>query len=205
MNLFTDSDVLFIKTWQQVEYERMQTVQEAYNLFTILNSLKPLCAPIAEFGVWLGGSAKLLSTIKEDTIPFYLFDTFSGMPKSTAVCDARFCGIGARHISIEKVTGRLQMHPNICFCVGVFSKIILDPRIKDLEFCFVHLDVDMYTSTCEGLEFFYPRLLQNGVLISHDYNNDKCSVKQAIDEFFRDKPEKIEILENTTQCLIRKL
>jgi hypothetical protein len=53
------------------------------------------------------------------------------------------------------------------------------------RFCFVHLDVDVYQSTLDGLEFFFPRLQTGGVLLSHDYNSVSCpGVRRAFDEYF---------------------
>ena len=61
----------------------------------------------------------------------------------------------------------------------------------------------MYASTKACLEYFYPRLIPGGILISHDYSI-LAGVKQAFTEFLADKREPlIEI--PTTQCMIVKL
>ena len=58
----------------------------------------------------------------------------------------------------------------------------------DTMFSMVHLDVDIYQSTIDGLTWFYPRILRGGILISHDYV-DAEGVRKAFREFFDDKPE----------------
>jgi O-methyltransferase len=46
----------------------------------------------------------------------------------------------------------------------------------------VHLDVDLYASTRAGLEFFYPRMIPGGIIITHDYST-LPGVAQAFSEF----------------------
>ena len=68
----------------------------------------------------------------------------------------------------------------------------------------MHLDADIYESTKTGLEFFYPRTVKGGMIISHDYRNRHCpGVKLAYEEFFADKPEPVVELWKT-QCLVVK-
>ena len=53
------------------------------------------------------------------------------------------------------------------------------------------------------MEFFYPRMVPGGVMLTHDYSL-LGGVKKAFDEFFADKPEGIIELP-TTQCMVVKL
>ena len=51
-------------------------------------------------------------------------------------------------------------------------------------FCFVSLDVDIYAGTKSGLEFFWPRLANGGIIMIHDYNCNSCQgVTKAVNEF----------------------
>ena len=59
---------------------------------------------------------------------------------------------------------------------------------RNRRFSFVHLDVDLYQSTLDCLNFFYPRLSLGGIIISHDYTTAE-GVDLAFDEFFSNKPE----------------
>ena len=50
----------------------------------------------------------------------------------------------------------------------------------------------MYSAYKECLEFFYPRLNLNGILLFDEYNDPAwpgCNL--AVDEFLLDKPEKV--------------
>ena len=64
-------------------------------------------------------------------------------------------------------------------------------RFKEVEnkkFQFVHLDVDLYEPTRDSLNFFYPKLVQGGVIVCDDYNFSTFpGAKKAWDNFFKDK------------------
>ena len=53
------------------------------------------------------------------------------------------------------------------------------------------MDADLHNPTRNGLEFFYPRMVQGGVLLVHDYNTDWPGLMKAVDEFAADIPENI--------------
>ena len=44
-------------------------------------------------------------------------------------------------------------------------------KVKDKKFSFVHIDVDLYEPTLQSLEFFFPRLIEGGIIVCDDYNS----------------------------------
>lgn len=102
--------------------------------------------------------------------------------------------------SLENVTSYLKEYNKVYIYKGLFPATS-DP-IKDKKFSFVHLDVDTYMSTSNCLKFFYPRMERGGIIISHDYINSE-GVRNAFDEFFKDKMETVIELSGS-QCLIAK-
>ena len=59
------------------------------------------------------------------------------------------------------------------------------------SYCFVHVDADIYRSVCDCCAFFYPRLVQGGMMLFDDYGFATCpGVRKAVDEFFADKSHK---------------
>jgi hypothetical protein len=54
-------------------------------------------------------------------------------------------------------------------------------RVEDRLFSFVHLDVDTYRSTLESMRYFWPRLVNGGMIITHDSHAE--GVANAIREF----------------------
>jgi hypothetical protein len=152
----------------------------------------------AEVGVFRGASAKLICEAKGQT-PLYLFDTFEGLPDNISGVDGRFWK-GLFVASEQAARARLSKYPNVNIYPGLFPQT--SGPIENLKFSFVHLDVDLYSSTKAALEFFYPRMLPGGRILSHDYG--QCEgVWTAFDEFMADKPEKLLPME-TTQTLIIK-
>ena len=61
-------------------------------------------------------------------------------------------------------------------------------HVADKKFQFIHLDVDLYKPTKDSLNFFYPKLVQGGILVCDDYNYSTFpGAKKALDDFFHDK------------------
>jgi len=57
-------------------------------------------------------------------------------------------------------------------------------EVVDQLFSFVHIDVDLYQPIYDSLEFFYPRLKKNGIILIDDYGYTQFpGAKKAVDEF----------------------
>jgi hypothetical protein len=172
-------------------------VDEGYMIAMAVRKTSHLAGDIAEVGVFRGQSARVICEMKE-TKQLHLFDTFQGLPEPGAI-DSQFKE-GEYASSMASVQRFLASQANVYFYPGLFPATAAP--VADKQFSFVHLDVDLYESTRSCLEFFYPRLVQNGILISHDYANAE-GVRRAFDEFFFNRPELV--LELTgTQCLVIK-
>ena len=152
----------------------------------------------AEVGVFRGASAKIISEVKEET-PLYLFDTFEGLPNQIDVRDGGLKK-GMFTASEKEVRDRLSKYPAIKIYPGLFPET--GHFIKDVRFSFVHLDVDLYNVTKQALEFFYPRMLPGGRILSHDYGELE-GVWTAFNEFMADKPEKLLPMEMTQVMIIK--
>ena len=172
---------------------------EAYQIFMAIKKTQKIKGNIAEVGVYKGGSAKLISEAKGEK-ELHLFDTFEGLPKLGEKDDNNHFKSGQFQVNVKNIKNYLSKYENVFFHKGFFPAT--SNQIKNKIFSFVHLDVDLYKSTKDSLEFFYPRMNVGGIIISHDYINAP-GVKKAFDEFFKDKPEPIiEMFES--QCLIVK-
>ena len=57
-------------------------------------------------------------------------------------------------------------------------------EISGQKFSFVHIDVDLYQPTRDSLEFFFPRLVEGGMIVVDDYGMTQFpGCKKAVDEF----------------------
>lgn len=158
---------------------------EMYIIHSLANAQQTLDGDYAEVGVYRGATARLICEAKGDK-HLHLFDTFEGLPK-LGEDDIRFSE-KMFAAGLDRVKRRLSPFQNVFFYQGFFPKTA--ESVKDRRFAFVHLDVDLYQSTKDALDFFYPRLVRGGVLISHDFPSAD-GVRRAFMELLSNKPEKI--------------
>ena len=165
------------------EKRTMLGVDRAYVLWQCIRNISSLKGAVAEVGVFRGGGSKLiLATLQALNAPkpMYVCDTFEGMPEIQAPVDNRRIG-GFEETSFESVKTYLQAFPNATVLKGPFDQT--QAQIREPEFCFAHLDVDLYNSFRDCLQFFMPRLVIGGVLLLDDYGFTSCpGAKKAVDE-----------------------
>jgi hypothetical protein len=179
-----------------------QLPRERHNLWTLARQVQTLSGAYAEAGVYDGGSARILCAAK-GADHLHLFDTFEGMPETDPKADPHFVAGQFADTNRQKVADYLAAFPNVHIHQGFFPASAADVP-ADRRFKFVHLDLDIYRSTLDGLRYFYPRLVRKGVIISHDYGNVTApGVKQAFDEFLAETDEPLIQLWDT-QCVLIK-
>ena len=179
--------------------ESLLSGNEAFTLFSIARAQSAFDGEMAEVGVYQGCSAKMISTASEGR-PLHLFDTFAGLPDPAAFEHDRM-RTGHYAASLAGVQAFLADVPNVHYYPGLFPDTA--GPAADRRFSFVHLDVDLKSSTLACLEFFYPRLVPGGVLLTHDYSY-LDGVREAFAEFFADKRERpIEL--PTSQAMLVKM
>jgi O-methyltransferase len=160
----------------------LQNPAEGCQLISALRATLQVAGDIAEVGTASGGSARLIGDYSGGKT-IHVFDTFAGLPQPGPM-DVRFKR-GTYASSLDDVRKYLQGLP-VEFHQGLFPESAI--AVEKCRFSFVHLDVDLYQSTLDGLEFFYSRMNPGGIIISHDYVSAE-GVNQAFEEFFADKPE----------------
>ena len=164
---------------------------------------------IAEIGVYKGGTALLIRKTAV-TKGIFLYDTFNGMPIVDDERDLHHTGdfgdtsldhilsIFTKYASaniFRTATGAMFPTFNgengyVSVEKGIFPSGVNVAMIDDALFSFVHIDVDIYQSVKDCLEFFYPRMVQGGIICVDDYNAPSCpGAKLAFDEFMKDKIE----------------
>ena len=175
---------------------------EAFMVYSIAKTQADREGSFAEVGVFQGGSAKLICEIKKEK-EFFLFDTFTGL-KEVSDVDTHF---GEKHwhddefnnTSIESVKELLSKYDNVHIIKGNFPES--GGEIIEKKFCFVHLDVDLYKSTIDALRFFFPKMVQGGIILIHDFHSD--GIQKAFEEFKNEN--KIQLIELTgSQAMIIK-
>jgi predicted O-methyltransferase YrrM len=136
----------------------------------------------AEVGVYKGGSLIGIAKVLQDKI-VYGIDTFTGMPKSRTYeyhKEGDFKDVS--FLELKKFFE--ERCPNVTLLKGNFPEEDVLQRILETDFCFVHVDVDIYDSTKACLDYFVPKLVPQGILVVDDYGfSATIGAQRAVDEF----------------------
>lgn len=141
---------------------------------------------IAECGCYQGATAFFMAQASTHGM-LHLFDSFEGIsrPASNDVAaDANIMGWTEGDLAASEATVRrtLASFENVTYYAGWIPARFGD--VEDRSFRVVHIDVDLYQPTRDSIEFFYPRLVQGGVIVMDDYGLMTCpGARQAADEF----------------------
>jgi O-methyltransferase len=192
-----------VRPYTMTSPERLHALIEAVRY--VVRSEIP--GDIVECGVWRGGSmmaaALTLRELNQTDRQLYLFDTFEGMPRPSAV-DTSFRGEHAIDIFEALKTGEDSSK----YCRAQFEKVraavastgyppthihllkgkveMTIPATAPESIALLRLDTDWHESTSHELEHLFPRLSHGGVLIVDDYGHwEGC--KRAVDEYFEKK------------------
>ncbi|MCH8809351.1 MAG: hypothetical protein IH993_05895, partial [Proteobacteria bacterium] len=68
---------------------------------------------------------------------------------------------------VEQVRQTMNEFPDVAIHEGWVPQVF--SGLPETAWSFVHLDLDMYQPTLDGLRYFYPRLNKGGVIINDDY------------------------------------
>jgi len=187
-----------------IEYVKPYTYTPITSIKSLIEATKYIIknkiqGSFIECGVWRGGSImtiiKTLQQLGIQNREIYLFDTFEGMTQPTKH-DIRFDGKFAskrikKEIKLTKanidnvkknVLGTEYDESLIHFVKGKVEETLPKTIIK--EVALLRLDTDWYESTKCELEYLFPKLTNNGVIIIDDYDTWGGS-RKATDEYFK--------------------
>lgn len=164
------------------------SADRCYILYRLLLQSLAVEGEVWECGVYQGGTAAMMAAILGDKLPakkLYLFDTFEGMPETDAAADLHAKG-DFSDTSVEAVAQYVG-HAGLC----VIRKGFIPQTFAGLEsarIALAHVDVDIYRSVKDCLEFIWPRLSPGGFIVCDDYGFPTCpGARAAVDEFFAGK------------------
>jgi O-methyltransferase len=160
-----------------------------YSLLQWLRQSIHLQGDVAEFGVYKGGTAYMMGKwLKGSGKKLHLFDTFDGMPEANKTYDNYFRKGDFSDTDLEAVR-KLVADFDVTLHAGTFQQTTAAAEGK--KFCFAHIDADLYESVLFATEFVYPRMPPGAVIVYDDYGWQDCAgAKIAVDEFYKNRPEK---------------
>ncbi|MBP6455164.1 MAG: class I SAM-dependent methyltransferase [Chitinophagaceae bacterium] len=190
------------KPFTMTSVERMFALYNATN-YVLDNNIE---GDFVECGVWRGGSAMMVAYILKNRNvldrKIYLYDTYEGMSEPTEF-DKTFDGSSAKNLlmqsknketaiiwclaSLEDVQQNLRLtgytEDNIFYIKGKVEDTITS-KSPIHNIALLRLDTDWYESTKHELEYYYPKLQKNGILIIDDFGHwEGC--KKAVVEYFK--------------------
>jgi len=168
------------------------SADRCYVLYTLAAQALHLDGDFWECGVYRGGTAHLLAeVISSSDRPakaLRLFDTFAGMPETDARRDLHSKGDFA-DTSLEAVQSRIGTRAYVHYHQGRIPATF--SGLERSTIALAHIDVDIYQSVVDSIEFIMPRLALGGFIIFDDYGFPTCpGARQAVDEFFAERREK---------------
>lgn len=179
----------FFKYYTKFQGKNYHSADRKFFQRSLLNLVENLPGDTAECGVCQGATSWLIcDKFKNTDKVHYAFDSFEGL--STPVEeDGKYWQKGDLYATEEVVKKNLEGYKLKLFRGWIPEKF---ESISDCQFCFVHIDVDLYEPTLASLQFFYPRMVAGGIILCDDYGFSTCpGAKKAFDEYMNDKPEKI--------------
>lgn len=192
-NLFRpeDKDLYF------ASYTRYKTIE------LLANEVREKNVPgeIAELGVYKGTTSAALNFMFPNK-KIYMFDTFEGFDDAQVSSDVKNGFSKEKYdlsdTGVEEVYARMPYKERCIIKKGFFPSTADN---LDEKFCLVSLDTDLYQPILDGLRYFYPRIMEGGYIVVHDYNNGMFKgVKQAVKDFQNEIDETLHIVPIVDLC-----
>ena len=171
-----------------IQRHTLVDIYRLHELWTLCESLQGVDGDVLEVGVWRGGSTVLIGRRFESLgIPITVFgaDTFSGVVKA-GHADPSYTGGEHSDTSLDIVyeLASTAQVSNIMWMEGIFPDET-GHTISDRIFRFVHIDVDVYQSAFDVLEWVWPRLSLGGVVVFDDFGFESCQGITRLVEQYR--------------------
>jgi len=194
----------FEQVYRRVRPFTLVSRDRCYVLWRTLLQAASLDGAVMECGVFRGGTALLEAETMQEWgggRHLYLFDSFAGMPTTTDGVD-RFEKGDFSTTSKENVEAILAPYPFVEIHAGYIPDSFEGVDIEHVAWA--HVDVDIYQSVRDCIDFIYPRLVRGGYLIFDDYGFPSCaSARRAVDEAFAGRLE-VPLCLPTGQCMVIK-
>jgi O-methyltransferase len=183
-----NKDNLFQSVLASIQGFSLVDKYRCFELWKLIEqSAKVKTGSIIEIGVWRGGTGALIAKQArncgiEDRV--FLCDTFQGVVKA-GVRDSSYKGgehkDTSRQIVEELVFTRMNLD-NIEILEGIFPDQT-GHLVENLQFRFCHIDVDVYQSAKDIVDWIWEKMVHGGIIVYDDYGFETCKgITRYVDE-----------------------
>ena len=185
---------------------------EGLNIKNSLLGTQELDGDVCEFGVAQGKTSKLIGyLIKNTQKKFYLYDSFEGLPKPSALDRLKDDIFDLK--TIENYQGKMSHKQdeviselnkikfdmnNLIINKGFFFKENLSKFQFPKKITFAYLDFDFYQPTLDVLNTIDKILIKDGIIIVDDYDFFSTGVKTAVDSWHDLNKETFTVIKKKT-------
>lgn len=190
-------DEAFKKIYSQISNNTLVDIYRCYELWQLVEQAHSLnrAAAILEVGVWRGGTAGIMAQQLlnlNSTATLYLADTFTGVAKAGAN-DSFYTGGEHSDTSqyiVEDLLKTKSQYQNYKILKGIFPDETANKIPITEQFGLCHIDVDVYTSAKDILEWIWDKLIIGGMVVFDDYGFHSCTGVTKLVEEYRNFPDR---------------
>ena len=182
----------FSKVYQKIKKNTHVDKYRCYELWSLTEQvLKLKEGDFIEIGVWRGGSGALVAKKVElsgQDSKVYLCDTFEGIVKKSDM-DTHYANGDYSDTSKEIVMDLINTLEikNVEILKGIFPDYT-SHLLEDKKFRYCHIDVDVYKSAEDIVDWIWDKMVPGGVMVYDDYGFYTCEgIRKHIDKQMKKK------------------
>jgi O-methyltransferase len=183
-----DADADFQAAYEAIRPNTKVDALRCYELWQLVEQAAKLDGAILEVGVWRGGTTALMA--KRAALcgyrrPIYAADTFAGVVKSGPADGDYRNGeyADASRQDVERLAERLGASRPVIL-EGVFPDETAHLIPSDERLALVHIDVDVYRSAKDCVEWAWPSMVAGGLVVFDDYGSyAERGITQLVNEW----------------------
>lgn len=167
----------FLRIYNKIHAYTLVDIYRCYELWSLIDQIEQIDGCLLEIGVWRGGTGALIACkaqLSAISAPIYLCDTFSGVVKASEK-DSYYKG--GEHSDTSRQTVELLLNElgitNVTILEGIFPEQTANLIMEDkCRFC--HIDVDVYQSAKDIVDWIWAKMSVGGIIVYDDYGNQYC-------------------------------
>lgn len=173
-----NSDPEFLLTYDSIRPNTLVDIYRCWELWALAGQTEKLGGGIIEIGVWRGGTGALMAKrarLSEANGPVYLCDTFEGVVKAGPY-DTIYKGgehADTSQTVVEDLARTLGLD-NIRILKGIFPEETAHLIEPGARFRLCHIDVDVYSSARDVMDWIWNRMVPGGIVVYDDYGFSAC-------------------------------